>query len=67
VAIEHDRIISLKSNKLAPDPVLIFFSIVLARSGAWNPFAVLETNTRILKSANETAILPVRIPTIRTE
>jgi hypothetical protein len=52
---------------LLSNPDLIFFSIELARSGAWNPFAVLEIRTKMLNKANEIAILPVRIPTILTE
>jgi hypothetical protein len=67
VATVHERMISLKSNKLGLTPMFIFFSMVLANNGAWNPLAVLDINTSILKRAKETAILPVRMPTILTE
>lgn len=48
-------------------PALMLLSTVFASSGAWNPFAVLDTKTRILNSAKEMAIRPVRMPTILTE
>src|SRR5664280_1004108 len=66
-ATVHDKIISLKFSRSGPVPEFMFVSMVFARRGAWNPFAVLEISTRMLNKAKETAILPVLIPTILTE
>ena len=53
-----------KVEELGP---IKFDSTRFAKNGPRNEFEVLETRTRILNRANETAIRFVRTPAIRTE
>jgi hypothetical protein len=67
VASDADRSNQRKSDT-NPEaiPSAILPSIRFARNGPWNEFDVRDTRTRILNSANDTAIRLVRTPAIRT-